>query len=376
MKPIVLFFQSTSEKSWKDKLTGVYAYAEKAGWQIQVIEATSSTETIREVLRKWNPIGCLVDRGMQNSKPPLHFFKNTPVVFLDPNPAYAHNCTSLIHNSSASIKIAVDEMLRLKLPRLAYVAWNKTCFWDQERKNAFIRSAKTNGFESYSFSLSDKIEEKLIQLPKPSGVICANDLTAQKVISESLRAGYDIPDDLAIIGIDNDEFICEHTSPTLTSVDPGFIQAGYHLAELLHQRILDPKLPHKHETYGPLSLVRRESSRWAPFADVRAREAIEFIHRNFAGPSLTVSRVVETMGCSRSLADILFRKTTGTSIMAEILRIRIENACKLLRNPRQKITAIASLCGYRSEPFFKRVFKRETGLTMREWRKQNATSRA
>ena len=115
---------------------------------------------------------------------------------------------------------------------------------------------------------------------------------------------------------------------------------------------------------------------WMPNMDDRARDALDFIRKNFADPDLTVGQVVETMGCSRSLADLLFRKSSGGSILDEIQNVRLENAYRLLRNPHQKIDSIPTLCGYCSEPFFKRLFKKKTGLTMREWRKKNATSRS
>lgn len=375
MKPIVLFFQSTSAKSWKDKLTGVYAYADTVGWQIQVVEAGSSAGAVRQALQKWNPIGCLVDRGLQNSRPPRHLFGRTPVVFLDQNPANACDCTTLTHDSCASVVLAADELIRLKLPQLAYVAWDRPCFWNRERERAFVRYARERNVEARAFALSADIERNLLRLPTPCGVICANDMTAQKVVSEAVHAGLRIPDDLAVIGIDNDEFICEHTQPSLTSVDPGFVEAGHRLAELLHERLRHPHRPHTHTTYGPKALVRRESSRWQPAVDPRVREALEFIRRDFADPGLTVTRVVERMGCSRSLADHLFRKATGGSVMSEILQTRIGHACRLLQNPRQKIGAISALCGYASEPFFKRAFRRETGLTMRDWRKWNPDGR-
>ena len=119
-------------------------------------------------------------------------------------------------------------------------------------------------------------------------------------------------------------------------------------------------------------LIRRESSRWMPNMDVRTRKALDYIRTHFADPDLTVARVVEVMGCSRSMADLLLRKSSGGSILNMIQNMRLENAYRLLRNPRQKIDAVSALCGYDSAPFFKRLFKKTTGLTMREWRKANS----
>lgn len=376
MKPVVLFFQSTWSKSWRDKLTGVFEYADKVGWHIQVVESNADCIEVRDILQKWKPIGCMVDRGLQLSRPPIRIFRDIPAVYLDQNPAMAGSCTYLTHDSSASVDAAIDELLKTGIPNLAYVAWSRPHFWNQERLTAFQRQMRTRRSKAQSFSVADDIEKRLLELPKPCGLVCANDLTAQKIMSEANRLGIAIPDELAIIGIDNDEFICEHCTPPLTSIAPAFVDAGYRLAEMLHQRILKPDARHVHAFYGPKTIIRRESSRWLPNMDTRTRTALDFIAKNCKNPDLSVADVVKKMDCSRSLADLLFRKSTGRSIMAEIQNARLSYAFRLLRNPRQRIDAIPTLCGYRSIPFFKRLFKRETDLTMREWRKRNVTQRA
>ena len=375
MKPIVLFFQSTWSKSWRDKLTGAFQYADQVGWHIHVVETGTTVSSVREVIRKWNPLGCMVDRGHQNSRPPLRIFGNIPIVFLDQRPKMARACTYLTHDSKASVIMAMDELIRIGLPRLAFLSWSKPCFWNSERREAFEDYASQKRIEHFILTPGKDLDRQLAKLPKPCGVICANDITAQKMMPEAMRAGIAIPDELAVIGIDNDELICEHTNPPLSSVYPSFVDAGYRLAEMLHDRIRNPKAKHIHASYGPKTLVRRESSRWMPDMDDRTRSALDFIRKNFADPDLTVGQVVGVMGCSRSMADLLFRQSSGGSILDEIQNMRLENAFQFLRNPRQKIDSIPSLCGYRSEPFFKRLFKKKTGLTMREWRKQNVTQR-
>ena len=376
MKPIVLFFQSTWSKSWRDKLTGAFQYADQVGWHIQVVEAGTTTSSVRRVLQEWKPIGCMVDRGLQNSRPPIRIFGKIPTVFLDQSPKMADRCSYLTHDSRASVIMAMEEFIRVGLRRLAFLPWTKAHFWNTERRDAFLEYARKKQIEHFILSPTDNLRQQLAELPKPCGAVCANDLIAQKMMSEAMRAGIAIPDELAVIGIDNDELICEHANPPLSSVYPSFVDAGYRLAEMLHERIRNPKAKHIHASYEPKTLVRRESSRWMPEMDDRTRAALDFIRKNFADPNLSVNQVVEVMGCSYSMSNLLFKKDSGVSILDEIQNMRLENAYRLLRNPQQKIDSIPTLCGYRSEPFFKRLFKKKTGLTMREWRKQNATSRA
>ena len=97
---------------------------------------------------------------------------------------------------------------------------------------------------------------------------------------------------------------------------------------------------------------------------------------NAFDPDFHTESLLRELNCSRSLLEMRFRATQGRSIRDEIQLLRFDKALSLLRKPNQAIAPIANLCGYASEPFFKRLFKKKTGLTMREWRRQNATSRA
>jgi len=369
MKPVVLYFQSSWSKSWHDKLTGVYKFADSAGWHVQVIEKTLSPADVLPTIRKWHPIGCLVDRSLQNGRAPTRIFGKTPVVFLDQNPLTATHCTGITHDSKASALMAIAELRKRGLNRLAYVAWNKMRFWDNERCTAVREYAKINGLEYFETALGNQIEQWLLNLPKPCGIVCASDITAQKIISTALLADIAVPDEVAVVGIDNDEEICNHTNPTLTSVAPDFVDAGYRLGALLLRCIRHRNVRPVLEFYGPREIVIRESSQWISSDDPRTRKAFAFIKSNLTDPQLDVKSVISTMRCSRTLADRLFQRAFGHSILAEIHHQRILLACRLLRNPRQKITPIPSLCGYLSEPFFKCLFKKTLGMSMREWRK-------
>lgn len=84
MDSLVLFFQSTTQKSWRDKLTGVYRFAREAGWQVQVVEANSSPAAVRTMLKIWQPIGCIVDRGLAAGREPTRIFGRTPLATAPP----------------------------------------------------------------------------------------------------------------------------------------------------------------------------------------------------------------------------------------------------------------------------------------------------
>ena len=391
MTKVVLFFQAATlrSKSWKDKLVGIYRYAEKAKWQVQMVQSGASVEEIRAMLDIWKPIGCIVDRSLSDAPDPTKLFGSMPVVLMEQNPRTSsrrYSCVS--HDSAATAILAAEELLRTGANCFSYVPHGLRTHWNQQRERALAAHIRKNtkrfiAWGATPFSSNNPtarqdelVAQRLRELPKPCGLLCANDQIAQRVIHVAAEVGLSLPRDLAIIGIDNDEFICDNTTPTLSSVLPDFQEGGYLAAELLDSAIAHPEAMPVTKLYGPLELVRRNSTRRFATEDKLVNRALELIAANAFDPDFHTESLLRELKCSRSLLEMRFRATQGRSIRDEIQMLRFDKALSLLRKPNQTIAPIANLCGYASEPFFKRLFKKKTGLTMREWRKQNVTLRS
>ena len=391
MTKVVLFFLAATlrSKSWRDKLAGIYRYAQKSKWQVQTVQSGASADEIRYMLDAWKPIGCIVDRSLSNARNPTRLFGRVPVVLMDQNPKTSsrhYACVS--HDSAATAALAAEELLRTGVDCFSYVPHGLKTHWNRQRERtlaACVRKARKRfvswGETPFSGSNSTARQDELVarrlkELPKPCGLLCANDQIAQRVMRIATEAGLSLPKDLAIIGIDNDEFICDNTAPTLSSVLPDFQNGGYLAAELLDSVIAHPETKPVTKHYGPLELVRRNSTRRFATEDALVNRALELIAANAFDPDFHTESLLRELNCSRSLLEMRFRATQGRSIRDEIQLLRFDKALSLLRKTNQAIAPIANLCGYASEPFFKRLFKKKTGLTMREWRRQNATSRA
>lgn len=378
---IVLFFQSTYQKSWRDKLAGVYRYARKADWQVQVIAEESGFIPVRKLLALWRPIGCLVDRALAGGNNPVAAFGKTPVVFLDQDPRKIRGkFFGVTHDSAATAHRAAEELLAFECAHYGFVGWERPFFWSKERQAAFSDVVRSKG-KSISVLVENRedlsrvdflkvLSDWLVSLPRPCGVFAVNDIVAEQVQAACQILRLNVPGDVAIVGVDNDELICENANPTLTSVLPDFEKAGWLLAELLDRRIRNPKLKTTHETYGPLMVVRRQSTRRFQRTDMRVMHALDYI-RCTPCMDLRLEDVIQAMGCSRRLADLRFREVTGHSLLDEIHNVRISKAFELLRKTNQSIGAIAALCGYEGESFLKKLFKKRMGVSMREWRKRN-----
>jgi len=377
MTPVILFFFDISRSTpWRNKLAGVYRYAREAGWQVQSVDVKARDVPVRRLLEQWRPVGCIVDRAATPGRPPRNLFGGTPVVYIDQDPANGgRDITGVLHDCAATARPAIDELLSSGVADFAYVPHEAHHHWCDERRNAMASAVRSAGRKFHPVRREEDIAAQLEALPKPCGVLAANDATALRVEQACHRCGLTIPDDILLVGIDNDEFICENMNPPLSSVLPDFERAGYWVAQLLDERIRAPDAPPKQLVYGPALFVRRRSSRRFAQADPRVSRALVYLAEKLRDPSFKVDNVASVMKCSRRLADLRFREVTGHSILEELHELRFEMACRLLKSTTIAIDAIPSQCGYSSSPFLKKLFKKRTGLTMRAWRKANTTTR-
>ena len=204
-------------------------------------------------------------------------------------------------------------------------------------------------------------------LPKPCGIFAVHDPVAEDVLQQAAVLGLAVPEDIAVIGVDDDPIICERTTPPLTSIGLDFEQGGFLCAQLLDERIKDPKFTDVKLRYGVTSVTRRLSTRSFKTSDQRVSRAISLIRRT-ACEGVTVPMVAAVMGLKRRMAEIVFRRETGHSIHDEICDVRLERVETLLRNPRQQISVLAEQCGWKSPAALRTAFHAKHGKSPAEWR--------
>ena len=354
----ILYFQADGRISARQKLEGVYAHGHQYGWDVQVIEPGASERKAAELIEFWAPDGVIVECGSGQNHFAPRLFAKTPVVFLDRNPKTLNVPASCItHDSVATAKIAARELLSLKLTAYAYVPWPEPRFWSDEREAGFSKALHLNGCGYVRFNgkaktsdvraLQNELRTWLRDLPKPVGIFAANDFMAAQVAAAADRAGLSIPEDIALVGVDNDELLCENTKPTLSSVMPDFRSAGEKAAEMLTRRMSNPKSRPAAETFGPLRLVRRASTNRVKRIDHEVLAALDLIRRE-ACNGLKARDVATCFTCTRRMAEIRFRAATGKSPLEAIHEIRREKALELLADPTRDRNAVANLCGYSS----------------------------
>ena len=268
--------------------------------------------------------------------------------------------------------------MALGLRDYAYVGFRIPMFWARERHDAFVAAVAKNGRGCHVF---DPEREQLPHvrqaacadwvrgLPRPCGIFAANDYVGEEILNICAQQGISVPDELAVLGVDNDEAVCENTTPSLSSIAPDFERGGYMAAELLARRIVGTWCSPVFLKFGVERVVTRQSTRRMACDRGRVAEAVEMIRRR-ACEGLSAAEVVKFIGEPRRTAEMHFREATGRSIHEEIDEVRFTKVFELLKNPRQSIDAIPDICGFKTGVALRKAFRLRTGLSMRDWRKR------
>ena len=390
----VLLFRSSFCRSNLLEYEGVFAYAKTHGWRIQTVEYMSAATnryrlegadtvpTISSLLELWKPAGCIVECGIAPHTLMKKDFGKVPVVFLDRDPKTVEPDAVCVCSDSHTIAaVAAKELLLLGLDNFAFVGWPDPVRWSKDREFYFRSIIRGHGKQIVTFhppkttdpeSDLRELERFLTSLPRPCGLFAANDVLAKRVVSACTHCRISIPDEIALVSVDNDGDICEHAPVTISSIELDCTGAGMLSAELLDLMMSRKSRKASTHLFGVSHLVRRKSAVGFRHLDKRMNDAIEFI-RVHACERISISDIVKVMGCSRRLADMRFRATLDHTILDEIHRRRIETA-KLRLKHHVPIEAVASQCGYASADDFGRVFRRYTGMSPREWKKRQTSA--
>jgi len=381
--PRVLVVLTPVQKAHHDKLQGILKYARQHGpWDVQTLEGRTYISQLG-VLKTWRPDG-IITRDAERTRELLRMshLRTPPMVVLDSIADAPRHRFVVAHDPQSVGEPVADFYMRQGLRHFAFVDAVPPMPWSSARAVSFEARLAQNGYACARYvpvSVDDLGQEQahmrrwLLALPKPCGLLAALDLQAKQILDTCLSAGIRVPDEIAVIGVDNDELLCENTTPTLSSVLPDFEGGGYLAAELLARLMQGQRLDPTTLTYGLRRIVHRQSSQYTPRVLTRlALNAAEFI-RIHACAGIGVSDVAQHLRVSRRLAELRFREAFGRSILEEIQARRLERVCTLLRETALPIGEIGRLCGYQAETYLKVLFKKRFGTTMTEFRRNGCS---
>jgi LacI family transcriptional regulator len=212
-------------------------------------------------------------------------------------------------------------------------------------------------------------------LPKPVGVMACYDGKAQQLLDACRDAGVTVPDEVAVLGVDNDEFLCDLSFPPLTSIVPDAGRAGYEAARLLELLMAGKPVPSEPVLIPPLGIATRQSTDALAIEDRDVARAVRFI-RDHACDGITVRDLLRQVPLSRRVLEKRFLDRLGRTPHQEILRQKIARAERLLAETDLSLAAVADRTGFRHAEYLSVAFKRATGRTPGRYRAERNPSRA
>lgn len=211
----------------------------------------------------------------------------------------------------------------------------------------------------------------LRELPRPVGILAANDMRGQHVLEACRRLALAVPEEVAVVGVDNDELLCELCDPPLSSVVPNPERIGYEAAALLDGWMRGTRPPQTEYVVPPLGVVTRQSTDVLAIGDPLIAAAVRYI-REQACQGISVSDVLRHVPASRSVLERRFRKYLGRSPQEEIRQVQLKRTRQLLVETELPLERIAALVGFAHPEYLSVVFKRETGLSPGRYRQTHS----
>ena len=254
-------------------------------------------------------------------------------------------------------------------------------FWSNDMKEGFSLALKDRGFEvevyrqpkSKSMRLGGNeqpfLAKWLKSMPKPVAVFACVDERAHQLVEACREAELLVPDEVAVLGVNNSELVCTLSNPSLSSIVQNFEKAGYQTAELLVKMISGDKVATNKVVFETSHVVTRQSTDILAIDDPLVVSAIRFIKAH-ARDRITVTDVAEELAVSRRALERRFAKVRGISVYKEIRRAHVEMVIHLLLHTNHSIAEVARLCGYDSERHLSRNFRCETGMSALAYRKK------
>ncbi len=210
-------------------------------------------------------------------------------------------------------------------------------------------------------------------LPKPLAIFCCNDSCARLTVREVVKLGLQIPDQVAILGVDNDEINCELSGVQLSSIFLDTEQIGYEAAALLAKLIGGQPAPAEPILIPPIEVITRRSTDMLAIADAEVAQVVRFI-RDRGGREINVEDLLARTSLSRRSLEMRFRKALGRSPYQEIRRVQIERAKLLLSRTDRSVREIADACGFKEARQLSAAFHDRMGLTPRQYRRRSRHS--
>jgi len=363
-------------------LRGIAQYAHHHGpWSFDW--EPGGLEKIWPKLKSLSPNGVIL-RDVDKVEEVLSF--GVPAVVVGHGRTEVSGLVNVVTDSEAIGQMAAEHLIRCGFKRFAFcgmgVADESDLPWSELRRKSFSERIKKAGLEYYDFPAhapegSSWPRERtamarwLQSLPKPLGLMACNDDRARQVVEACKLAGVSVPNDIGIIGTDNDDVVCGLSDPALSSVSINFEAAGYESAAALDALMRGKPAPDRIIVRATHIVVRRSTDVVA-VEDEGVAKAVRFIRTSARKGDLNVNEVARAAGLSRRLLEKRFRAELGCSVLKEIRRVRTDKIAQLLVETKMPVYEIGESLGFSDIQHFARYFRAARQMSPLAYRKKFA----
>ena len=256
--------------------------------------------------------------------------------------------------------------------------------WSESREESYSRVLRQEGFRVACLRVPleaehglgtagarEQLKDWFQKLPRPVGLMAANDDLGEQVIELCKEAGIRVPDDCAVVGVDNDPVVCGLSDPPLSSVNIHFRQAGYRAAATL-DRLMHGNPPPDWSIHAEAGdLVERQSSNRIAVEDPAVARALRFIHNQGRGP-VSVAEIARESGVSRRILEQRFRQELSQSVLQVHRAVRAAHIARLLTETDLSLAEVAEQCAFTQFSHLTRFFRAMRGETPSAFRKRLA----
>jgi LacI family transcriptional regulator len=356
---------------WEDRvLRGVADYARQHNWELQCrMHWTHQPPKPGE----WHGDGIIVFVGIsrvmrENSRPIIRFVRGAgvPVVETQPHGNY-FNAPKVIVPHKAVGQMAAEHFLGLNFHHCGYVTFDENPL-EKSRRLGFQQTVDRAGREFHALTPQSLVRD-IGRLPRSMALLAVNDPNALEVVRICRDAGFSVPEDFAVMGIDDTEIICDLAAVPLSSIDCNFERQGYEAAALL-DRLMDGQPPPTDPiVVPPKGVTVRRSTDTVAMPDADAARMLRFMRDHYREKQ-TIQQAAAAADVSLKRTNILFRRHVGRSMFQELTRLRLEHAKALMGDPKLKLESIALESGFSNRFHFAQAFQRAIGKPPRVYRQQ------
>jgi LacI family transcriptional regulator len=293
--------------------------------------------------------------------------------------AYPKGIPYVATDNHSLVELAYRHLVEMGLTRFAIYSMPalETNRWAQERERAYLRLMQNDGLSPFVFrgrltygpdwdAMIGDLAKWLRSLPQPVGVIAVTDSRARQVLQACTAADISVPEQVALVGIDDDPLLKMLGRIPISSVRQGTYRMGQIAADMLHRRLMGDHSLEPVVLVPPDGINAQASSRHQPIYDPYVMRARHFI-RQFAAQGVKVAQVADYVGVSRTTLETHFRRQFGRTVHEEMLDFRLDLAKRLLCERTIPCAEVARKAGFTSLPYMYAVFRRELDCTPRQY---------